>query len=137
MLIKKKRKRKVIGYEFAQDLQEKAERISKVLFPHIKLGFFKCFRSSGSASRRTIARCHGLAKIMQKAIGCSAHYAIEFISERFDKLSSEEQIKVIIHELMHIPENFGGGFKHHNYVNSKSVEKMYRNYKNTACLAES
>jgi len=127
-----RKKRKIIGYEFALDLQQKAEEISQALFPHVKLGFFKCFRSSGSASRRTIARCHGLAKIMQKAIGCPAHYAIEFISERFDKLSEEEQIKVIIHELMHIPQNFGGGFKHHNYVNNKSVGEMYRNYKNKA-----
>lgn len=124
-----KKKRKIIDYEFAFDLQQKAEDISKALFPHVKLGFFKCFRSSGSASRRTIARCHGLAKIMQKTIGCSAHYAIEFISERFDKLSQEDQAKVIIHELMHIPQNFGGGFKHHNYVNKMSVEEMYKNYK--------
>jgi len=123
------RKRKIIGYEFAWDLQEKAEKICQTLFPHIKLGFFKCFRSSGSASRRTVARCHGLAKIMQKAIGCPAHYAIEFISERFDRLSEEEQTKVIIHELMHIPNNFGGGFKHHDHVNNRNVEKMYRNYK--------
>lgn len=132
----RKKRRKTIGYEFAQDLQEKAEEISQALFPHVKLGFFRCFRSSGSASRRTIARCHGLAKIMQKAIGCSPHYAIEFISERFDKLSREDQIKVIIHELMHIPANFGGGFKHHNYVNKMSVEKMYKNYKKAAVAGE-
>jgi len=128
----RKKKRKIIGYEFALDLQEKAEKICQTLFPHIKLEFFKCFRSTGSTSKRAVARCHGLAKIMQKTIGCSAHYAIEFISERFDKLSEEEQIKVIIHELMHIPQNFGGGFKHHNYVNSKNVEMMYKNYKKAA-----
>ena len=127
-----KKKRKIIGYEFALDLQQKAEKICQILFPHVKLGFFKCFRSSGSASRRTVARCHGLAKIMQKTIGCPAHYAIEFISERFDKLSEEEQIKVIIHELMHIPQNFGGGFRHHDHVNNKKVEKIYENYKKVA-----
>lgn len=128
----RKRRKKAIGYESAPDLQQKAEEISQILFPHVKLGFFKCFRSSGSASRRIVARCHGLAKIMQQTIGCPAHYAIEFISERFNKLSEEEQIKVIIHELMHIPLNFGGGFKHHNYVNKKNVEAMYKNYKDKA-----
>ena len=126
--MRRKRKRKVIGYEFAFDLQEKAERICQASFPHVKLGFFKCFRSFGSASRRTIARCHGLAKIMQKTIGCSAHYAIEFISERFDRLSEEEQIKVIIHELMHIPKSFGGGFVHHNKVHDESVGKVYEHF---------
>ncbi len=130
----RKRKRKTIGYEFALDLQQKAEGICQALFPHVKPGFFKCFRSSGSASRRTVARCHGLAKIMQKTIGCPAHYAIEFISEKFDRLSEEEQIKVIIHELMHIPQNFGGGFRHHDHANNKNVEKMYRNYKKQQCF---
>lgn len=129
MVIFKKKKRKIIGYEPASDLQLEAERICQILFPHIKLGFFKCFRSSGSASKHIIARCHGLAKIMQKTIGCSAHYAIEFISEKFDKLSKEEQTKVIIHELMHIPHNFGGGFKHHDHVTRENVEKMYKNYR--------
>ncbi|MBN2483980.1 MAG: metallopeptidase [Candidatus Omnitrophica bacterium] len=127
--MRRKKRRKTIGYEFAGDLQEKAEDICKTLFPHIHPELFKCFRSSGSTSRRAIARCHGLAKIMQKTIGCPAYYAIEFISERFDKLPGEEQDKVIIHELMHIPQNFGGGFRHHDHVNNKNVERMYRNYK--------
>lgn len=122
-------KKKVITYEFAPDLQFAAEDICKALFPHIKLGFFKCFRSFGSSSRRTIARCHGLAKIMQKTIGCDAYYAIEFISEKFDKLPDAERTKTIIHELMHIPNNFGGGFKYHNHVTEKNVNRMYREYK--------
>ena len=55
-------------------------------------------------------------------------YLIEVISEKFDKLSAEEQLKVIIHELMHIPNTFGGGFKHHNVVNDTNVEKVYQHY---------
>ena len=66
---------------------------------------------------------------MQKAIGIKAVYALEFLSERFDKMSKEEQIKVIIHELMHIPKTFGGGFKHHDFVTEKNVNKMYKEYK--------
>ena len=41
----------------------------------------------------------------------------------------EEQIKIIIHELMHIPKCFGGGFKHHDFVTEKSVNKYYKEYK--------
>lgn len=66
---------------------------------------------------------------MQKAIGIRAVYALEFLSERFDKLDKEEQIKVIIHELMHIPKTFGGGFKHHDFVTERNVNKMYKEYK--------
>lgn len=57
-------------------------------------------------------------------------YLIEAISEKFDKLPSEEQLKVIIHELMHIPKSFGGGFIHHDKVNEKSVRMMYEKYLN-------
>ena len=66
---------------------------------------------------------------MQKAIGVKAYYALEFISERFDGLPEEEKIKVIIHELMHIPNTFGGGFKHHDWVTEKNVNMMYKTYK--------
>ena len=116
-------------YEFAEDLQLKAQEISRMLFPHVQLENVRCFRSFGSSSRWTIARCHALGKLMQKAIGIKAVYALEFLSERFDKLSEEEQLKTIIHELMHIPKTFGGGFKHHNFVTERNVNKMYKEYK--------
>ena len=116
-------------YEFAEDLQKIAEEISELLFPHIDLSNVKCFRSSGTSSRRTIARCHALNKIMQKAIGIKAVYVLEFLIERFEKLSEEEKIKVVIHELMHIPKSFGGGFKHHDFVTDRNVNKFYKEYK--------
>ena len=115
-------------YEFAEDLQEKAEEISRMLFPHVDLINVKCFRSYGTSSRGTIARCHGLGKLMQSALLRKAFYALEFLSERFDKLNEEQKIKVIIHELMHIPNCFGGGFKHHNFVTEKNVNKCYQEY---------
>ncbi len=116
-------------YEYAPDLQLLAEEISRMLFPHVKLDNVKCFRSKGTSTRNTIARCHGLSKLMQKTIGIKAMYALEFLSERFDKLDEEEKIKTIIHELMHIPNNFGGGFKHHDFVTNKSVNLVYKEYK--------
>lgn len=116
-------------YEFAPDLQILAEKISLTLFPHIKIERIKCLRSYGTSTRGTIARCHALGKLMQAAMGTKAFYALEFLSERFDKLDSEEKTKVIIHELMHIPKTFGGGFKHHNYVTERNVNMMYKTYK--------
>jgi predicted metallopeptidase len=116
-------------YEFSEELQKEAEEISKTLFPHIKTENIKCFRSFGTSSRGTIARCHTIGKLMQKALNVRAFYALEFISERFDKLNEEEKTKVIIHELMHIPKTFGGGFKHHNWVTEKNVNFMFKEYK--------
>mgnify|MGYP001576677436 CR=1 FL=1 len=115
-------------YEHAPDLQKKAEEISKLLFPHVIIERIRCFRSFGSSSKSTIARCHTIGKLMQKAIGVKAHYALEFISKRFDRLSEEEKLKTIIHELMHIPKSFGGGFKHHDYVCDKNINFFYKQY---------
>jgi len=115
-------------YEEAPDLQVIAEDISKTLFPHIVMERVKCYRSYGSSTRGTIARCHALGKLMQKAIGVKAYYALEFLSARFDKLSKEDQMKTIIHELMHIPQTFGGGFRHHDFVCEKNVDLFYKTY---------
>lgn len=115
-------------YEEAPDLQKLAEEISTILFPHIIMERVKCYRSYGSSTKRTIARCHALGKLMQKAIGVEAYYALEFLSSRFDKMKEEDRIKTIIHELMHIPQTFGGGFRHHDFVCEKNVEMFYRTY---------
>ena len=119
-------------YEYAEDLQKKAEEISRILFPHIKLERVKCFRGFGSSSRNTIARCHALGKIMQKALNTEAHYVLEFLSENFDHLDEREKLKIIIHELMHIPKSFGGGFKHHDYVCDKNINIFYERYEKIA-----
>ena len=96
---------------------------------HVQIDSVAFLRSHGSTSRRTIARCHSLGKAMQIGMGrTTGFYLVEVISERFDKLPPEEKTKVIIHELMHIPSTFGGGFKHHHLVNDKSVEKAYKEY---------
>lgn len=117
-------------YQYAQDIQEIAEEISRLLFPHVKIEHVKCFRSYGTSTRQTIARCHALGKVMQKALGLNkGFYVLEFLSERFDKLPEENKIKTIIHELMHIPKAFGGGFKHHNHVTDKNVNLHYKTYK--------
>ena len=116
-------------YEPAPDIQLIADEISNLLFPHVKLDRVKCFRSYGTSSRGTIARCHALSRVMKFALGTETHYVIEVVSENFDSMSEEEQTKTIIHELMHIPKSFGGGFRFHNIVNRSSVDQMYRRYR--------
>ena|SRR3989338_3509311 len=94
---------------------------------YVDVNRVECIRSFGSSTRRTLARCHTLGKLMQKAMRSPAHYAIEFL-EIFEKLSKEEQDKVIIHELMHIPKTFGGGFRQHDFVCEENVEIMYNKF---------
>lgn len=117
-------------YEYAPDLQARMEEIVNLLgMIHIDTLRVKCFRSKGSSTKRTLARCHTIGKLMQKAMGTEAFYTIEFL-ERFEKLSKEEQNKVIIHELLHIPKTFGGGFRQHDFVCEENVEIMHEKFLN-------
>ena len=116
-------------YEFAPDIQHIFEDVVKNLdLQHIKIDSVLCFRGYGSSSRGTIARCQALGKIMQKALGRKGFYVLEFLSERFDKMSEEDKTKTIIHELMHIPKSFGGGFIHHNYVTERNINLLYKKF---------
>tara|TARA_Y100000310_G_C20652470_1_gene800195 strand:- start:1734 stop:2150 length:417 start_codon:yes stop_codon:yes gene_type:complete len=119
-----------IRYEHAPDIQEKTNELAKLLFPHVRMDSVVCLRSHGSTSRGTIARCHALGKAMQLALGRKGFYLIEVISKRFDKMSDVEQTKTLIHELMHIPKSFGGGFRHHDFVCDKNIEIEYEKYIN-------
>jgi predicted metallopeptidase len=115
-------------YEYAPDLKERMDDIIKTLgMNHIDSERVECLRSFGSSTRRTLARCHALGKVMQKAMKTSAFYTIEFL-ERFDRLSKEEQDRVIIHELMHIPKTFGGGFRQHDFVCDDNIERLHEKF---------
>jgi len=121
-----------IKYHLAPDVKKISEELVRRLgWSHIYLEHVAFIRSFGSSSRRTIARCHALGKAMQIGMDRKkGFYLVEVISEKFDKLPFEEQVKVIIHELMHIPKSFGGGFVHHNKVHEESVDKIYDHYCN-------
>lgn len=118
----------MIRYELAPDIESKFKRIARRLkMSYIDLNRVKGVRSHGSTSQGVIARCHALPKVMQLALDMEAHYVIEVLSETYDRLSKAEQIKILIHELMHIPETFGGGFRmHKDHVTRKNVEKLYK-----------
>jgi predicted metallopeptidase len=120
----------MIRYELADDIGSKIKDIlDKLQMAHVDGSRVVCVRSKGSSSKRLLARCHGLSRIMQLALNEKPHYVIEVVSERFDKLSKEEQTKVLIHELMHIPYSFGGGFRAHRpHVTRKKVERMYKQF---------
>jgi predicted metallopeptidase len=74
-----------------------------------------------------IARIHSLPRIWQQALSEPAYYAIEVLAEQYDSLSLDEKEKTLIHELLHIPNSFGGGFRHHkNWVTRRRVEMLHK-----------
>ena len=94
-----------------------------------------CIRSFGAKSRAQ-ARIWSFPKIWQLALSLGPHYVIEVLSHHFDKLSYDDKIRVVIHELMHIPKNFSGSLiphkTKHKHIDRRSVEKLFVLYKNSS-----
>lgn len=115
-------------YERAPDVSQLASRIiDKLDFSHIPKSRVYCYRSFGSKASNVIARVHSLPRIWQQALSEPAYYAIEVLAEQYDFLPLEEKEKTLIHELLHIPNSFGGGFRYHkNWVTRRRVETLHQ-----------
>ncbi|HUO42662.1 MAG TPA: putative metallopeptidase [Methylomirabilota bacterium] len=115
-------------YERAPDVSQLISFIiDKLNFKHIPKHRVYCYRSHGSKASNVIARVHSLPKIWQQALSEPAYYAVEVLSEQYDQLPVDEKEKTLIHELLHIPNSFGGGFRHHkNWVTRKRVETLHQ-----------
>ncbi len=117
-----------IKYFEAPEIKKQVDQLTEELeLFHVVPQFVYCVRSRGSKARRTIARIHGLGKLWQDVLNTPPSYTIEVISEIYDKMSSMEKEKTLIHELLHIPGGFSGGFRpHKGYVERQIVEDLYR-----------
>lgn len=73
------------------------------------------FYRSTDSKARAYARTWGLPKLWQNALKVEPGYIIEVLAEHFDKLSTRDQDKVILHELTHIPHNFSGALVPHTH----------------------
>ena len=95
-----------------------------------------CVRSWGSTSR-AIARIYGLPKAWIVALGWNPGYVIEVLSEKYDMLPAREKVRVLIHELLHVPKTMGGGLRPHGrLVNERRVRSVERELARRGVLAE-
>ena len=109
----KKRKAIKLDWQEAPEIKRSILQILKTIdLPHIDSKKITCYRTFGSSSR-SYARIWSFPKIFQHALNIEPHYVIEVLSKYFDKLHEDEQIKVLIHELLHIPKNFSGALLPH------------------------
>jgi len=72
------------------------EIIDRLDLFHVVPQFVYCYRSTGSKSILTLARIHGLGRIWQKTLRKPPAYIIEVISERYDKLRTEDKEKIFV-----------------------------------------
>lgn len=118
---------------FAPDISQRINfLVSELGLKYISSSQIICFRSMGSSGRAT-ARIWSLPTIWQLALSIKPHYCLEVISEKFDKLKLDDQERVLIHELLHIPKTFSGALVPHRSQHHRSfrhyhdtVEMLYR-----------
>ncbi|HUD44111.1 MAG TPA: putative metallopeptidase [Patescibacteria group bacterium] len=119
-------------WEEAEDIKINLQQILNVIeLPHVKLDRVFCYRTHGSKAR-AYARTWGFPKIFQTALDVQPAYVIEVLSRYYDKLDEEKKIKVLIHELLHIPKNFSGALvPHHTRTQhiGTSVNRLFKEYK--------
>ncbi|MDR5708957.1 MAG: putative metallopeptidase [Armatimonadota bacterium] len=116
----------------APDLHTRLVEFVEVLgFHHVRLDRVVCVRSYG-ARTDAWARIWGLPRIFQEALGIGPAYVIEFLEPGFGRLPPDAQDRVILHELLHIPQTFSGGLRpersRHFTINRRTVERYYRRY---------
>lgn len=125
-------KRANLEWEDARDVTRKLKQILKVLdLPHIKFENIHCYRTNGSKSR-AYARIWSMPKIFQRALKLEPNYVIEVLAKYYDRLNEDEKSKVIIHELLHIPQNFSGALVPHRTKSrhlGKTANKLFDIYK--------
>lgn len=117
-------------YALAPEIKKKIEvLVERLHFTHIKVKNIHCIRSF-DAKTRAYARIWGMSKLFHEVAGLEPNYIIEVIAKKFDKLSEREQIKTLIHELMHIPKTFSGALLSHrgphHAINDREVERILR-----------
>lgn len=116
----------------AGDVHERLGSIAQALgLRYVDLDRVRCVRVEGSRAN-ALARIWGLPPVFQDALNLRPHYVIEFMMPAFDRLPREEQDRVIIHELLHIPHTFSGGIRPERSrsltINQRTVERYYRQY---------
>ena len=120
-------------YSKAPEIKKQIKILVKELnYDYIKVNNIHCIRSF-DAKTRAYARIWGMAKLFKEVVGIEPHYIIEVNARRFDKLNPREQIKTLIHELMHIPKTFSGALLPHrgryHQIDDREVERILKNLK--------
>ena len=119
-------------WERAEDVRKDLLMILSVIdLPYIKPDRIFCYRTEGSKVR-AYARTWAMPKIFQDALTITPAYVIEVLSKHYDKLDHDGQMKVLIHELLHIPKNFSGALLPHR-TRSRNLHavanQLYKEYK--------
>ncbi len=105
--------------------EEAVRLIVKLLrLDYIRVDRVKVVRSSSKSM--AYARLWGLSKVLQVGLGTGPYYVIELIDRNFSRLDCSEKVRIVVHELMHVPKTFSGHVRPHNEVFEKELRKYLR-----------
>jgi len=119
-------------WELCRKTHARLERIVGALaFSHVDPSRIFCVRGYGSTSEAW-ARIWGLPTLWQQVLGIGPAYVVEIIEPEFSRLPRDEQDRILIHELLHIPRTFSGAIRPHRTptfrITRRTVERFYRRY---------
>jgi predicted metallopeptidase len=117
-------------YDLAPDVKRKIDvLIERLDYTHITASSIYCIRSV-DAKTRAYARIWGMSRLFSEVAGLPPTYIIEVNARKYDRLNERDQIKTLIHELMHIPKTFSGALLPHkgphHAINDREVEKILK-----------
>lgn len=112
----------------AGDIERRVKKlVTHLEMEHVRRARVFCFRSKNSKTR-AYARIWGLGRIWQQALGLEPAYVLEVVSERFDRLQTQEKDRILIHELLHIPKTFSGALLPHRKRGGVSEDRVRQLY---------
>jgi predicted metallopeptidase len=119
-------------WELCRRTHERLRRIVGALeFSHVDPSRVFCVRGYGSTSEAW-ARIWGLPTLWQQVLEIGPAYVVEIIEPEFSRLPDDEQDRILIHELLHIPRTFSGAIRPHRTptfrINRRTVERYYQQY---------
>jgi len=117
-------------WELCRKTHTRLQRIARALgFTHVDPSRIFCVRGYGSTSEAW-ARIWGLPTLWQQVLETRPAYVVEIIEPEFSRLPKDEQDRVLIHELLHIPRTFSGAIRPHRTpsfrITRRTVERLYR-----------
>jgi predicted metallopeptidase len=94
----------------------------------------RCVFSKNSSAKRVLGRIWSTPRIFSEVFETKPLYVIELLEGRYTQLSEKDRVKVLIHELLHIPKTFSGALSPHKQMartlNCKTVDSLYYEYLN-------
>jgi predicted metallopeptidase len=120
-------------HEAAPDVaRDVVDLVDLLGFEHIDSARVHCRRSRGSTAD-AYARIWELPGMWQTVLEVRPQYVIEVLAEHFDDLDREAQLKILIHELLHIPRTFSGAVRNHRgsgeRIDGHAVNRHFRRYR--------